>query len=425
MGGPLEGIRVLEFSQILAAPYAGMHLSDLGADVVKVEPPGGEGMRLIGQVAPGESKTFHSVNRGKRAVTLDLQRPEAQALVHRVIPQFDVFIINSRPGVSKRLCIDYETLAALHPGLVYVDSTGFGNEGPSATRSGSDVVMQAYSGLMAGNGKLNEVGGPAPGAIAIGDMGTGLVMCIGICAALYRRSLTGQGELIETSLLNTALSLQSLTAMRMPLSDELLVKPMLEQLRAARERGASYEELIEIHQGQRMISVSFMTYYSGYPVRDGALVLGALTPANQAQMRRAMGLEGEDPQEHPDFNALDPEWQAKAEAFRERVRQLLLTKTADEWVALFDAQGAPVSKVNFGEEMADDPQVEAMRYMIDIEHPLTGPEQHVGPIMKMRGHVLGNGLPSPPVGAHTEEVFTSLGVGADEFAALRGQGVFG
>ena len=425
MAGPLEGVRVLEVSQILAAPYGGMMLADLGADVVKLEAPEGDGMRLIGAVVPNEAKIFHAVNRGKRGIALDLQNPEAQEIVHRIIPNFDIFIINARPGVSKRLRVDYDTLKQFRPDLVYVDSTGFGTRGPSAERSGSDIVSQGYSGLMAGDGKVDEHGAPGSMAIAIGDMGTGLAMAIGVCAALYRRALSGEGELIETALLNTALSLQGLTVLRMPVADAVTLDPMLEQLRAAREAGATYEELLEIHAGQRPASTAFITYYSSYDVADGAIVLGALTPRNQQQIRNVLGLDGEDPLQDPEFNAIDPEWEAKAVAFQERVRALLKTKTMDEWVSLFDASGAPVTKVNFPEEMADDPQVQAMGYMIDIDHPLTGPERAVGPIMRLTNHPVGTTRPSPQLGQHTVEVLEQEGFSASEIEALRTAGAFG
>lgn len=425
MSGPLDGVRVLEVSQILAAPYGGMLLADLGADVVKLEAPGGDGMRLIGMVAPGESKLFHGVNRGKRGIVLDLQKPEAQQLVHRIIPRFDVFVINSRPGVSARLHVDYETLSALHPELVYVDSTGYGTRGPSAMRAGSDIVMQAYSGLLGSDHKVNEFGEPESMAIAIGDMGTGLAMAIGVCAALYRRALGGGGEFIETSLLNTALSLQSMSTLQMPVSDEMLVRPMLDELETVRRNGGTYEELIEAHQGTRAASGAFAMYYGGYQVQDGALILGALTPANQQQMREVLGVEGEDPSQDPDFNALDPEDAARVEAFHARLREIMRSKTAAEWIALFDAKGAPVSRVNFPEEMAHDPQVEAMGYMLDVDHELTGPELAVGPIMSMRHHPVGTDRPSPPLGQHTNEVLTELGLSTEELATARAAGAFG
>jgi formyl-CoA transferase len=423
MPGPLDGVRVFEISQIVAGPYCGMNLADLGADVVKVEAPEGDGIRLIGAVAPGESKGFHNLNRGKRSLVLDLKRPEAQELVHRLIPQFDVFLINARPGVPQRLRVDYKTLTQFRPDLVYLESTGFGTVGPSATRSGSDIVGQAYSGLMAAEGNVDEFGAPqAMKSGAMADMATGVIAAMGICAALYRRAVSGEGEYIQTSLMTSALALQSGRVGRMPLADELLVKPMLGEMEAARAAGASYEELVRIrHDATGGISKAFRLYYGGYRVQDGAVILGSLTPENQNQMRRALGVE-DDPTADPEYNALDPDANRIAEEMGERIRAIMLTKTMDEWIEAFDREGAPISKVNFPEDMADDPQVEAVGQMIEIEHELTGPERMVGPPVKMRRHPTGTDRPAPTLGRHSDEVLAEAGLSAEEIAGLRAVG---
>ena len=423
MPGPLEGIKVFEISQIVAGPYCGMNLADLGADVVKVEAPEGDGIRRIGAFAPGESKGFHNLNRGKRSLVLDLKRPEAQQLVHRIIPQFDVFVINARPGVPQRLNIDYDTLTQFRPDIVYLESTGFGTVGPSATRSGSDIVGQAYAGMMAAEGHVDEYGAPhAMRSGAMADMATGVIAAMGICAALFRRAMTGEGDHIQTSLMTSALALQSGRVSRMPVSDELLVRPMQEQLAAARESGASYEELVHLrHDLTGGASKAFRLYYGGYRTKDGAVILGSLTPENQNQMRRALGLE-DDPTADPDFNALGPDADRIAEEVGARIREIMLTKTMDEWVEAFDREGAPISKVNFPEDMAEDPQVEAVELMIDVDHETTGPERMVGPPVKMRLHPTGTSRPAPPLGRHSDEVLAEAGLTPDEIAQLRAVG---
>ncbi|MEZ4552441.1 MAG: CoA transferase [Dehalococcoidia bacterium] len=423
MGGPLAGVKVLEITQIVAGPYCGMNLADLGADVVKIEPPEGEGMRRIGGFAPGESKGFHTLNRGKRSLALDLKRPEAQELIHQIIPQFDVFVINSRAGVAKRLRLDYDTLRQFRPDLIYLDSTGYGAEGPSATRAGSDIVAQGYSGLMAGEGKLDEFGAPKSiSCTAVADFATGLAAAMGICAALYRRATTGEGEFLQTSLLQSALSIQAGSVARLPVSDELLRRPMLDAIADARARGASYEEIINIRNGSNSATgQAFRLYYNGYRVKDGAVILGALTPANQEQMRRAMGIT-DDPSADPNFNALDPESIRQVEAMGERIRQIMLTKTMDEWVALFDKEGAPISKVSLPEDLPDDPQVQAMGYMFELEHEATGPELNVGPVVLARNNPTGSPLPAPVLGRHSDEVLNEFGLGAEQVASLRAAG---
>ena len=419
MPGPLDGVRVLEVSQIIAGPYCAMNLADLGAEVVKLEPPHGDGMRLIGQFAPGESKIFHSLNRGKRGIVVDLRQAAGQELVHRVVSEFDVFIINSRPGLAARLRIDYDTLRQFRRDLVYMENTGYGATGPSAERSGSDVVAQAYSGLMAAEGKVDEHGAPQQATTPLADLMSGMAGALGIVAALYRRSLSGEGEFIETSLLATAMSAQCISVGRLPAVDVNVLDPLLEAIRETRARGGSYADVIECRSALRgSVGGGFSLYYGGYSVRDGGIILGAVTPANRNQLRRALGID-DDPTDDPDFNALDPANQELVERLRERIRALLLTRTADEWMERFDREGAPASTVSLPEEMADDPQVEALGLMLDLEHAVSGPERMMGPVLKLRSGTGSSELPSPPLGGHTDEVLSELGLSAEELAALR------
>ena len=206
MPGALDGIKVLEVTQIIAGPFAGVLLSDMGADVVKIEPPTGDAMRVLGQFAPNESKGFHAFNRGKRGMVVNLASDDGQAIVHRMIPDFDVFLINARPGVPERIGVDYDTLHALNPKLVYLENTAYGPDGPSAHRAGADIIAQAYSGLMAGDEKVDEHGGPdLITATTPADFSAAWISAMAVCAALYHRERTGEGQKIDTSLLGGAL----------------------------------------------------------------------------------------------------------------------------------------------------------------------------------------------------------------------------
>ncbi|MBK9344333.1 MAG: CoA transferase [Dehalococcoidia bacterium] len=205
--GPLAGIRVLDLTQVIAGPLGCMLLSDLGAEVIKVEPPEGEPWRLTGQFFPDESKAYQSLNRGKQSVVLNLARPEGQEAVHRLARTCDVVVINSRPDVAKRLGVDYETLKAQRDDIIYLDSTAFGRKGPWAHRPGYDIVAQAASGLLMHRLWLDDRGFPAlSGPAAPADFTTGYAIALGVCAALHHRSTTGRGQLVETSLLTNALS---------------------------------------------------------------------------------------------------------------------------------------------------------------------------------------------------------------------------
>jgi len=422
MSGALDGIRVLEFSQIVAGPVCGILLSDMGADVIKVEPPEGEARRNSGAVVPNEGKYFQSLNRGKRSLTIDLSRPGATALVHRLIPNFDVVIINYRTGVAKRLGIDYPTLSKLNPRLIYANITGFGDSGPHATRAGSDIVAQAYSGLMAAEGKVDDFGAPAPiiGTTLI-DRVSGNAAAVGICAALYHREQTGAGQEINVSLLQTALELLSPNVMREPVQDVTVRDPFVAELAAKRASGAKYDEIVHLRKGQAPRFASHRLFYGGYHTGEGALVLGALTLQNRNAARAILGIDDET--DRPEFNAAAPDSRARIEAWRLQIQERLMQRTADEWVAEFLAAGVPASTVNFAEEMSDDVQVVATGMMVDLTHAVTGPQKVVGPVVRMSATPTAASRPSPPLGGHTREVLRESGFSDDEVAALVAQGV--
>lgn len=421
--GPLHGIKVLEFSQIVAGPYTGLNLSDLGADVIKVEPPAGDSVRSLGAVFPGESKGFQSLNRGKRGLALDLHDPRAQAIIHRLVAGTDVVTINYRYGVAEQLHIDYGTLRGYRPDLIYAQITGFGARGPFATRAGSDLAVQGYSGLMAGEGKLDGAGAPiAIASTPLSDFATGLATAMAICAALFHRQRTGEGQRINTSLLATALALQGGAVMREPVTDASLRDPMLAEMAKLRDAGATYAELIACRGGNPNIVSAFRLYYSAYRARDGGIVLGALTKANRDAMRRVLGLAGEDSDDEG-FNPLDPANIARIAQWRDQIQKILLTRTAAAWVAAFQAAGAPVSAVNIPEEMSDDEQVAALGLMVTLEHELTGPQRQVGPVVEMSATPPRVRMPSPPLGRHTDDILTEAGMNAHEIARLRAAGV--
>ena len=421
--GPLAGIRVLEFSLIVAGPACGINLSDLGADVIKVEPPGGEPIRQSGAVVPNESKAFQAYNRGKRGIIVDLADPRGLEVIYRLVPQIDVVTNNYRPGVAERLGIDYETLARLRPDLIYLAASGFGASGPASSLAGSDIVAQAYSGLMAGNAKIDEHGAPETiSATPVSDYGTALGSAMGICAALFHRERTGEGQLIQSSLLRSALFLQANAVMREPVTDAVTTQPMLQEVRAVRARGGSYAEIVGLRQLARKLRASMRIFYGGYRARDGGLVLGALTPATRDSIRRILGLEGER-SDDPDFDATDPANQAGVEQWLTTVRARLSERPVAEWIEEFGAAGVPASAVQLPEEMADDPQVLAEGMITELEHSVTGPQLVVGPIVTMSKTPTAARLPAPALGEHTREVLSDFGFTAAEVQALETGGV--
>lgn len=424
--GPLHGIRVLEFSQIVAAPFCGCILSDQGADVVKVEPLRGDPHRNAGAVIPGLGKRFQSLNRGKRSLAIDLQSDEGRALIHRMVPDFDVVTINFRVGVPKRLGVDYETLKQFNASLIYCEITGFGSEGPLKNRAGTDIVGVAYSGLMVGEGKVDEDGSPLGiTSSSIADYCAGFSAAASIDAALFHRERTGEGQKIETSLLRAALAIQDTAVMREPVHDAVSRDAMVEEIKKIRERRGSHQEILDARSAGRRLRAAFRGYYGGYQTKSGQfLVLGALTPATRNGAREVLGIT-DDPSDEPGFDANDEANVAAADERRERIRKLMLTRTVDEWAADFEAAGVPCGAVNIPEEMSDDPQVVALGIMQDLSHPLTGPQRVVGPIATMSATPLTVHGPAPVVGANSVEVLLELGLAHEEIEQLIAKSIIG
>ncbi|MSP21825.1 MAG: CoA transferase [Dehalococcoidia bacterium] len=423
--GPLAGIRVLEFSQIVAAPVSGVHLSDLGAEVIKVEPPGGEQSRRSGSIVPNESKGFQALNRGKRSLVVDLQDHRGQELIQRIIKHIDVVTINYRLDVAARLNIDYDTLRKFRPDLIYWQNTGFGNEGPDKFRAGSDIVAQAYSGLMALDAKMDEDGAPDLIQSPIADIASGIAAAMGVSAALFHREKTGEGQFMTTSLLRTSLSLLSGSVMREPVHDAVLRDPAMEKVAAVRARGGTWDEVLEARQSQQGVRAATRLYYGGYNAKDGAVVLGALTVANRNAMRKVLGIYGEEHSSEPDYDALDPANIELAAEWKRRIREKFRTRTQAEWVAAFDEARVPVSPVNIPEEMADQPQVLADGMITDLTHTITGPQRVVSPIVKMSKTPTAARRAAPALGEHSVELLEEFGWARDEIDALVEAGVLG
>ena len=419
--GPLAGVRVLEFSQIIAGPFGCQNLADMGADVIKVEPPEGEAWRQFSQFMPGESKWFQSLNRGKRSLALALREPAAQAIVHRLVPQMDVVVINYRPDVAARLAIDYDTLRALKPDLIYVDNTAFGRRGPWAARPGYDIVAQAVSGLMALDGKFDPANGaPQPVSTPVADYSTGIVIAWGVCAALYHRERTGEGQVVETTLLNSALALQGSAVMQLPAADAL-VEARMQQVATLREAGAGYAELQDAYQ-QRGAQGSVNIYYRCWETSDGAVAIGALSPSLWAKVREALETDFLGFAD-PDFDMTNPDSLAAGQARVRELEQQVRARTTAEWLQRFEQCGVPCGPIRFAEELVDDEQLSANEMIVELNHDLAGPQRQVGPLLQMSQAPLAAQGSSPPLGRDTDAILAAAGYSPDEIAQFRAAAV--
>ncbi len=415
--GPLDGIRVLDFTQIIAGPLACMLLADLGAEVIKVEPVEGEPWRINSQFFPLESKSYQSLNRGKQSISLDLNDPDCRDAVQRLARTCDVVVINYRPDVARRLGIDYETLSNDRPDLVYVDSTAFGRLGPWAHRPGYDIVAQAASGLLMHRGYLDERGTPAlSGTAAPADFATGYAIAWGTCAALFHRERTGRGQIVETSLLANALILQTNTFMSLPVADHERRGSFLSALETSRAAGESFGTFVKRERQRGEGAVGGGIYYRGYLTKDGAMAVGCLSAATREKMRNALGIE--DLTDRPEAEPGAPETRRFSEELVRKVEALIREKTTDEWMAIFDSNGVPASPIMFVEELATNPQVTENGYAVELEHDLTGPQVMAAPPLKMSDSPPKAQGAAPPLGRDSRRILGSLGFSEEKIEAM-------
>ncbi|MER3420436.1 MAG: hypothetical protein C4290_07890 [Chloroflexota bacterium] len=423
--GPLAGVRVLDISELIAAPMATMLLSDMGADVIKIEPPEGESWRLQMPLLPGESKGFMSLNRGKRGLAVNLKTAEGQAIVHALARTADVAVVNYRPDVPPRLGIDYATLSAINPRIIYAANTAFGRHGPHAHRPGYDIILQAMSGLMTGAGGVTEAGMPAViGGTAIADFSAALLLAWAVCAALYHRERTGEGQQIDTSLLAAALTVQTSRFFSVEEQDAADRAELVRRVRELRAAGRPYREIVEAVQAARGLVGQAVAnpYYRVYQAQDDFIAVGCLSHALRVKFCRVLGLE--DPRLEP--GAWQPgtgEFRAIGRRLAQEAEAIIRARPAAEWLARFDAAGVPAGPVRLAEELFEDPHILANGLVAEVEHALVGRLKMVGPPVHMSRTPLRPQGAAPALGQHTDEILRSLGYEDGQISELRRRGI--
>ena len=416
MPGPLDGIKIVEFTQIIAAPFGGMLLSDMGAEVIKIEPIEGEPWRLHTEFLPKESKTFITLNRGKKSLPLDLQSQEGLEIAQKLVSDADVVIINARPDVPENLGIDYETLSQLNPKLIYCDNTAFGRQGPHGYRPGYDLIIQAMSGLLAADNKVVDGVPQQITATAVADYATGVAIAWGVSAALFSRERTGKGQKIDTTLLSTSLLIQG-GFMEMEEHGKKEKDEFVETLGALRQAGLPYQSLLDQQQAFSPFNNAFRIYYTTYQTADDVIAIACLSNRLRKKAANAIGVV--DPRFSEDYDLEDPSIVLAIECLSEEMKSIILTKTGEEWLSIFDAAGVPAGPVRFIQELTNDEQVIANDMVVEVNHSLAGKIRMAGPMIQMSETPLAVQSASPALGEHTDEIMLKLGYSEGEIADLK------
>ncbi|MGE5595755.1 MAG: CaiB/BaiF CoA transferase family protein [Hyphomicrobiales bacterium] len=417
MAGALEGVRVLDCTQIIAGPACAALLSEMGAEVVKVESLQGEPWRLQAELLPKESREFLVQNRGKLGLAADLKHPAAKDMRRRLLEWADVVITNYRPGVAEGLGIDYPSVRAVNPRIIHCEIQAQGKHGPRAGQRGYDVIAQAVTGLTTSNPNIRD-GLPVQVAFAPADVVTGVACAWAISAALYHRERTGEGQAIEANLFLTALFLQS--AMReITALDREPRAERLRQLNAARKRGADITELYALRRANYP-ALAGNIYYRHYRTADGYIAVGCLGPEPRARFRAALGIH--DPRFDPDFEHTPENIRAVGTQLVAKCEAMFVARTTDDWLGELSSHDIPCGPLKFVDELWDDPEVVANGYLTTYEHTLFGPLAGPVPIVSMSATPTRVQRAAPALGEHTDELLRRLGYDDARIAELREAG---
>lgn len=402
----LGHIRVLDLSRVLAGPWCSQNLADLGADVIKIERPGnGDDTRAWGppyaKDAQGhdtsEAAYYLAANRGKRSVTVDIASSEGQALLHELVKHCDVVLENFKVGHLKRYGLDYDTLKAIKPDLVYCSITGFGQDGPYAHRAGYDFLIQGMGGLMSVTGERDDLpgGGPQKAGVALTDLMTGMYATVAVLAALTHRDRTGCGQHIDMALLDTQVAMLA-----------NMGSNYLNSGKPPKRWGNAHANIVP---------------YQTFACLDGHIIVAT---GNDGQYQKFVEAGG-----RPELGS-DPRFATNP--LRVQNRELLVPilagmvreKRRDEWIALLEAVGVPCGPINdIGEVFANE-QVQAREVAIELPHPTAGKVKLVRNPIRMSATPATSDKAPPLLGQHTDEVLGDmLGLGEAEITALRGKGV--
>lgn len=396
MAGALSHIKVLDLSRILAGPWAGQMLADFGAEVIKVERPGcGDDTRGWGPPFvkdqdgnPTDAAYFHAANRGKHSIAIDMTTPEGQALIKRLAAEVDVVIENYKVGGLKKYGLDYDSLKAVNPALIYCSVTGFGQDGPYAERAGYDFMIQAMGGLMSVTGDAD--GQPMKVGVALVDVMTGLYACNAIQAALLHRNESGIGQYIDMALLDVQVATLANQAMNYLVGGKPPVR-----------LGNAHPNIVP---------------YEAFPTADGHIILAV---GNDTQFARFCALAGApELADNPAFatNALRVE---NRSALTPLVAELMRSNSSDWWLENLGLQRVPCGPINSLDKVFDDPQVKHRQMQIELPLPGGGNVPGVASPVKFSHTPIEYSAAPPALGQHTDQILSALGLSEADIAQLK------
>ena len=400
--GPLSGLRVLDMSRVLAGPWSGQLMADLGADVVKVERPGvGDDTRGWGPPylkdtdgnETGEAAYYMSANRAKRSLTLDISAPEGKKICADLAERADVLLENYKTGGLAKYNLDYDSLNAHNSRLIYCSITGFGQTGPYAMRAGYDMIIQAAGGFMSLTGERDDLpgGGPQKGGVAVSDLMTGMYATVAVLAALAWREKTGKGQYIDLALLDTQVSWLANQAMN------YLVGGVV-----PKRAGNAHQNIVP---------------YGVFPTRDGHMILGI---GNNSQLTKFLKVAGRVElmkDERFTTNTLRVQHRDAVIAI---IGGITAMRDLDDWLAALEPVGVPSGPINTLDRVFADPQINARGMRVKIPHALGVDVEYAGNPIKFSGSPVDYPRAAPLLGEHTDEVLSEwLDLDADSIAALR------
>ncbi len=372
----------------MAGPYCAMLLADMGARVIKVEPPAGDSTRVMAGSQGSDSAAFNAVNRGKLGIVLDLTKDQGRHVFTRLARGADILVENYRPGVMARLGLDYATLSVENPRLIYASISGYGQTGPWAQKGGFDLIAQGLSGIMSVTGTPG--GPPVKAGPPLTDLGAGLFATIGVLGALHHRTQSGRGQHVDTSLVDAGLALSV-----WEVTDYVTTGNIPGPIGSAHRLTAPYQAV---------------------QCADGHLTIGAANDRNFAKLTTVLG--------HPEW-AADPRFVTNHLRVQHRtelaalIEEITGTAPVAAWLERLDAAGIPCGPILNYEQALSTPQAIAREMVAEVDHPILGRLKTVGTPIKMSETPLNPGRRAPMLGEHTDEVLANAGYSGDEIEQLR------